>query len=65
MSRLPIRSFLFIPGDSDKKLAKVDDCGADAVILDLEDAVAPENKTKARDMVADFLGATSEGRLVT
>ena len=55
MSRLPIRSFLFIPGDSDKKLAKVDDCGADAVILDLEDAVAPENKTKARDMVTDFL----------
>ena len=55
MNRLPIRSFLFIPGDSEKKLAKVDDCGADAVILDLEDAVAPENKTKAREMVADFL----------
>jgi len=55
MNRLPIRSFLFIPGDSEKKLAKVDDCGADAVILDLEDAVAPENKPKAREMVADFL----------
>jgi citrate lyase subunit beta / citryl-CoA lyase len=56
MTRLPIRSFLFIPGDSEKKLAKVDDCGADAVILDLEDAVAPENKAKAREMVAEFLG---------
>jgi citrate lyase subunit beta/citryl-CoA lyase len=55
MTRLPIRSFLFIPGDSEKKLVKVDDCGADAVILDLEDAVAPENKAKARDMVAECL----------
>lgn len=51
----PIRSFLFIPGDSEKKLSKVDDCGADAVILDLEDAVAPDNKPAARQMIADFL----------
>ncbi len=51
----PIRSFLFIPGDSEKKLAKADACGADAVILDLEDAVAPDNKPAARQMVADFL----------
>lgn len=51
----PLRSFLFIPGDSEKKLAKVDGCGADAVILDLEDAVAPANKPLARQMVADFL----------
>ena len=51
----PIRSFLFIPGDSEKKLSKADGCGADAVILDLEDAVAPDNKTAARQMVADFL----------
>lgn len=53
----PIRSFLFIPGDSEKKLGKVDECGADAVILDLEDAVAPPNKPLARQMVADFLRA--------
>ena len=52
-----IRSFLFIPGDSEKKLGKVDACGADAVILDLEDAVAPPNKLLARQMVADFLRA--------
>ena len=56
MSR-PLRSLLFIPGDSDKKLAKVAGCGADAVILDLEDAVAPANKGDARDKVADFLRA--------
>jgi citrate lyase subunit beta/citryl-CoA lyase len=50
-----LRSLLFIPGDSDKKLSKVAGCGADAVILDLEDAVAPANKLAARDKVADFL----------
>ncbi len=55
MTRLPIRSFLFVPADSEKKLAKVDDCGADAVILDLEDAVAPEQKPRARQMAAEFL----------
>ena len=51
----PIRSFLFIPGDSEKKLAKLDTSGADAVILDLEDAVAPSNKSAARELVAEAL----------
>jgi citrate lyase subunit beta / citryl-CoA lyase len=55
MSAVPLRSLLFIPGDSEKKLGKVDGCGADAVILDLEDAVAPANKKAARDMVAAFM----------
>ena len=50
-----IRSFLFIPGDSEKKLAKADGAGADALILDLEDAVAPENKPAARALVPAFL----------
>ena len=50
-----LRSLLFIPGDSDKKLAKVAGCGADAVILDLEDSVATTGKEAARRMVADFL----------
>lgn len=58
----PLRSLLFIPGDSEKKLGKVADCGADAVILDLEDAVAPANKPLARQMVADFLAATPRGQ---
>ncbi len=51
------RSWLFIPADSEKKLGKADDCGADAVILDLEDAVAPARKPIARDMLKAFLGA--------
>lgn len=50
-----LKSFLFIPGDSEKKLAKVAACGADAVILDLEDAVAPAAKPAARELVAAFL----------
>lgn len=50
-----LRSLLFIPGDSDKKLAKVTGCGADAVILDLEDAVALSAKPDARAKVAEFL----------
>ncbi len=50
-----LRSMLFIPGDSDKKLGKVDSCGADAVILDLEDSVSPENKVLARQKVSAFI----------
>jgi citrate lyase subunit beta/citryl-CoA lyase len=50
-----LRSLLFIPGDSEKKLAKGDDAGADALILDLEDAVAPANKQVARELVAAYL----------
>ena len=54
MSR-PLRSLLFVPGDSDKKLAKAADSGADAVIFDLEDSVTPANKQVARLKVADVL----------
>jgi len=50
-----IRSFLFIPGDSEKKLGKADAAGADALIFDLEDAVAPANKPMARQLVPAFL----------
>ncbi|CAD7341428.1 CoA ester lyase [Sphingomonadales bacterium 56] len=52
---LPIRSFLFIPGDSEKKLGKVDGVAADAFILDLEDAVAVARKPVAREMVPTFI----------
>lgn len=52
---LPIRSFLFIPGDSEKKLGKVDEVSADAFIFDLEDAVAPARKPVAREMVPAFI----------
>lgn len=57
MSVIALRSMLFIPGDSEKKLGKVDACGADAVILDLEDSVVPDNKAIARDLVSAFLFA--------
>ena len=55
MSRL--RSLLFVPADSEKKLGKIDGCGADAVILDLEDAVAPEAKPRARALAAEYLSS--------
>ena len=55
------RSWLFIPGDSDKKLGKADTAGADALILDLEDAVAAESKEAAREKIADFLSARKRG----
>jgi len=51
MSALPLRSMLFIPGDSEKKLSKVDGCDADAVILDLEDSVSSAHKPRARELV--------------
>ena len=52
---MKLRSWLFIPGDSDKKLAKADATGADALILDLEDSVASANKPLARQKVRAFL----------
>lgn len=50
-----LRSLLFVPGDSEKKLAKSTSTAADALILDLEDSVAPERTALARVMVAEFL----------
>ncbi|MFM6853129.1 MAG: aldolase/citrate lyase family protein, partial [Sphingopyxis sp.] len=55
------RSWLFIPGDSAKKLAKAADCGADAVIIDLEDSVAPAAKANARALTVDFLRRNHAG----
>jgi len=52
---LMLRSLLFAPGDSDKKMAKASSIGADCVILDLEDSVAEQRKPLAREMVATFL----------
>ena len=53
---MPMRSWLFVPGDSEKKLAKVASCGADVVIVDLEDAVAPQTKGVARGLAREWLG---------
>jgi citrate lyase subunit beta / citryl-CoA lyase len=49
------RSYLFAPGHNTKLLGKVFEAGADAVILDLEDAVPPEHKAEARRLVAETL----------
>jgi citrate lyase subunit beta/citryl-CoA lyase len=58
----PIRSFLFIPGDSEKKIGKVDEVAADAFIFDLEDAVAAARKPIAREMVPAFIEAQPRGK---
>jgi citrate lyase subunit beta/citryl-CoA lyase len=50
-----MRSFLFIPGDSPRKLEKGIGSGADALLLDLEDSIAPESKTQARATTLAFL----------
>lgn len=50
-----LRSMLFVPGDSEKKLAKAASTPADALILDLEDAVAVERLETARGMVCEYL----------
>ena len=52
-----LRSYLFVPGDSDRKLDKAMQAGADALIADLEDSVAPSEKDKARGITAGFLRA--------
>jgi len=50
-----MRSWLFVPGDSERKIAKAEAIPADVVILDLEDAVAPADKAQARKHVAAWL----------
>jgi citrate lyase subunit beta/citryl-CoA lyase len=50
-----MRSLLFVPADAPAKLDKALGCGADALIIDLEDSVAPERKSLARDAAADFI----------
>jgi citrate lyase subunit beta/citryl-CoA lyase len=50
-----MRSLLFVPADGGRKLAKALTCGADAVIVDLEDSIAPARKEEARACAAAFL----------
>ena len=57
-----LRSLLFVPGDSERKFAKAAASGADALILDLEDSVAPAQKAAARAAVAKRLASRAEGR---
>ncbi len=52
-----MRSLLFVPADSERKIARGLASGADVVILDLEDSVAAANKPAARRLAADVLGS--------
>ncbi len=55
-----IRSWLFVPGDSERKLEKGRENSADALILDLEDSVANDRQAIAREMVCAFLKANPD-----
>lgn len=59
-----LRSWLFVPGDSERKLAKAWAAGADALVVDLEDAVDPERKGPARDVAAGAIAGAGRGRTV-
>jgi citrate lyase beta subunit len=52
------RSFLYVPASEERKLVKAPGLGADAVILDLEDSVAPERKPEARERILGLLRET-------
>lgn len=56
------RSWLFVPGDSDRKMEKASASAADIVLLDLEDAVAEEQKAHARLRIGEFLAAHAADR---
>lgn len=56
---IQMRSWLFAPGDSQKKIEKAANGSADIVLFDLEDAVAEEEKPKARELVSAYLKSQS------
>ncbi len=51
------RSWLFVPGDSERKLGKAATTGADVILVDLEDSVTQDAKPAAREMARQWLGA--------
>jgi citrate lyase subunit beta/citryl-CoA lyase len=55
-----LRSLLFVPADSERKLARALTSGADGLILDLEDSVAPDAKPVARVRAADFIASNQK-----
>ncbi|NPD14071.1 CoA ester lyase [Xinfangfangia sp. D13-10-4-6] len=57
----PCRSVLYIPGSRERALEKARDLACDAIIFDLEDAVAPDEKTAARALLAQVLRAADYG----
>ena len=59
---MTLRSFLFVPGDSERKMVKGEGNEADALILDLEDSVSKDRLEIARGMVAEYLTAHRDDR---
>jgi (3S)-malyl-CoA thioesterase len=62
MDERPFRSVLYIPGSKERALEKARGLAADAIIFDLEDAVAPDEKANARTLLARTLSETDYGR---
>jgi citrate lyase subunit beta / citryl-CoA lyase len=58
---LRIRSLLYVPASSERFIAKAHERGADAIILDLEDAVAPDRKDAARALLPDSIARVRRG----
>jgi citrate lyase beta subunit len=58
----PYRSVLYMPGSNPRALEKAKTLAADALILDLEDAVAPDEKPRARELVCEAVRAGGYGR---
>ncbi|MEO1104730.1 MAG: aldolase/citrate lyase family protein, partial [Pseudomonadota bacterium] len=58
-----MRSWLFVPADSEKKLAKAFTTDADIVILDLEDSIAPDRKGLARGLAREAIAEAGRRRL--
>lgn len=54
-----LRSLLFVPAGDERKIDRASRSGADALIFDLEDSVAPDCKDAARALLADYLGTLS------
>ncbi|MCY3995401.1 MAG: CoA ester lyase [Rhodobacter sp.] len=61
ISDRPFRSVLYVPGSRERALDKARELRVDAVIMDLEDAVAPDRKSRARELVVDTLNAGGYG----
>jgi citrate lyase subunit beta/citryl-CoA lyase len=59
---MTVRSYLYVPGDRVDRLEKAVDRGADALIADLEDAVAPSSKDAARESVSEWIARFPEER---
>ena len=65
ISNRPFRSVLYMPGSKERALQKARELPVDAIIFDLEDAVTPDQKAPAREMVVNALGSSGYGNRTT